>query len=78
MGVTAGLVGTAVMTAFEEVEQRATGRPRSFVPAHTIERLLRLPHRPGDERRVDQTLENATGVVADRLVGWAPTRRDLS
>ena len=147
VGVAAGLAGTAVMTALEKVEQRLTGRRNSFVPAHTLERLLRLPHRPDDERRVlnhvmhwgtgavvgglrgvmaeaglrglrasamhtvvrltvDQTLENATGVgappwtwprheqvvdvghkaiysfatgaVADRLTGRAPTRREPS
>jgi hypothetical protein len=45
-GLLAGLVGVAVMTAGEKVEQLLTGRPSSFVPAHTLERLLRRPRKP--------------------------------
>ena len=50
-GLAAGLVGVVAMTAGEKLEQALTGRPNSFVPAHTLERLLRLPHRPDEERR---------------------------
>jgi hypothetical protein len=39
-GLAAGAFGVAVMTAVEKVEQSLTGRPNSFVPAHTLERLL--------------------------------------
>ena len=49
-GLAAGLVGVAAMTAAEKVEQSFTGRPNSFVPAHTLERLLGLPRRPDCER----------------------------
>jgi hypothetical protein len=44
-GAVAGLVGAAVMTAAEKVEQRVTGRPDSFVPGRTLSALLgrRLP-----------------------------------
>jgi hypothetical protein len=49
-GLLAGLVGVAVMTAGEKVEQLLTGRPSSFVPAHTLERILRLPRKPDQER----------------------------
>ncbi len=49
-GLLAGLVGGAVMTIAEKVEQAFTQRPRSFVPAHTLERLLRLPYKPDAER----------------------------
>jgi hypothetical protein len=49
-GLLAGLVGVTVMTIAEKVEQAFTQRPRSFVPAHTLERLLRLPYRPDAER----------------------------
>jgi hypothetical protein len=49
-GLLAGLVGVAVMTGAEKVEQLVTGRPSSFVPAHTLEQLLRLPHKPDQER----------------------------
>lgn len=51
-GMLAGLVGVAVMTAGEKAEQRLTGRPDSFMPAHTLERLLKLPQRPDGQRRV--------------------------
>src|SRR5918998_1354325 len=49
-GLVAGLVGTAAMTAAEKLEQVITGRPNSYVPAHTLERLLRLPERPDEQR----------------------------
>ena len=49
-GMMAGLVGTAAMTAAEKLEQVVTGRPNSYVPAHTLERLLRLPERPDEQR----------------------------
>ena len=49
-GLVAGAVGVAAMTAAEKAEQAITGRPNSFVPAHTLERLLGLAHKPDDER----------------------------
>src|SRR3954471_12609117 len=50
-GLAAGLVGVAAMTIAEKIEQAFTHRPNSFVPAHTLERLLRLPHKPDSQRR---------------------------
>jgi hypothetical protein len=38
------------MTAAEKLEQTFTHRPNSFVPGHTMERLLRLPEKPDEER----------------------------
>ena len=49
-GMVAAAVGVAAMTAAEKLEQLITCRPNSYVPAHTLERLLGLPHRPDDER----------------------------
>lgn len=49
-GLVAGGVGVAVMTLAEKVEQIFTHRPNSFVPAHTLERMLHLPHKPDQER----------------------------
>ena len=49
-GMVAGLAGVAAMTAAEKLEQMLTRRPNSFVPAHTLERLLRLPSKPDEER----------------------------
>jgi hypothetical protein len=49
-GLLAGAAGVAAMTLAEKVEQAITGRPNSYVPAHTLERLLGLPARPDRER----------------------------
>jgi hypothetical protein len=49
-GLLAGVAGVAAMTLTEKLEQAVTGRPSSYVPAHTLERLLGLPARPDDER----------------------------
>jgi hypothetical protein len=49
-GLLAGVAGTAVMTACEKLEQRFTRRPNSYVPAHTLERLLGLPRKPDRKR----------------------------
>jgi len=49
-GLFAGLVGVAVMTTAEKIEQLLTHRPSSFVPAHTLERLLGLPSKPDQQR----------------------------
>lgn len=45
-GLVAGLAGATAMTLTEKLEQAITGRPNSFVPSHTLERLLRLQHKP--------------------------------
>jgi hypothetical protein len=70
VGLGAGLVGTAVMTAAEKVEQRLTGRPNSFVPAHTLERLLGLRHQPDHRRRVlNHVMHWGTGAAVGGLRG---------
>jgi hypothetical protein len=49
-GLLAGAVGVAAMTLAEKLEQALTKRPTSYVPAHTLERLLGLPEKPDSER----------------------------
>jgi hypothetical protein len=49
-GLLAGFVGVAAMTVAEKLEQSVTGRPNSFVPGHTLERLLQLPRKPDRDR----------------------------
>ena len=49
-GLVAGLAGVTAMTAAEKLEQQFTHRPSSFVPGHTLERLLRRPRKPDEER----------------------------
>lgn len=51
-GMLAGAGGVAVMTLGEKLEQRLTGRPSSYMPAHTLERLLSMRQRPDGERRL--------------------------
>ncbi|GAA3123091.1 hypothetical protein GCM10010466_12510 [Planomonospora alba] len=46
-GMLAGAAGAAAMTLAEKLEQRLTGRPSSYVPARTLERLTGLPESPG-------------------------------
>src|SRR5918995_4992802 len=49
-GLLAGVAGVAAMTLAEKIEQLFTRRSDSYVPAHTLERLLGLPHKPDEER----------------------------
>ncbi len=49
-GLVAGAAGVAAMTTAEKLEQVFTHRPNSFVPGHTVERLLGLPHKPDEDR----------------------------
>lgn len=49
-GMVAGAGGVAVMTLVEKLEQAVTKRPNSFMPAHTLERVLGLPQKPDSER----------------------------
>ena len=46
-GAVAGLVGVAVMTAGEKVEQAVTGRPNSYVPGRTLTALTTGRRLPG-------------------------------
>jgi hypothetical protein len=49
-GLVAGAAGVAAMTLAEKLEQAFTGRPNSYVPAHTLERLLGLREKPDKDR----------------------------
>jgi len=48
-GLVAGIAGVAAMTLAEKLEQLITKRPNSYVPAHTLERLLGLPAKPDND-----------------------------
>ena len=43
-GLLAGAAGVAAMTLAEKIEQSLTGRSDSYVPAHTLQRLLGRRH----------------------------------
>jgi len=63
------------MTAAEKLEQVFTHRPNSFVPAHTLERLLRLPHKPDTERLwLNWTMHWGQGIVLGPVRGLMAAR----
>ena len=72
-GAAAGLLGVAVMTAGEKVEQAATGRPNSYVPGRTL--LTLLGRHPGDDDRPvlwNHAMHWGTGALVGALRGmWA-------
>lgn len=63
-GLLAGLAGAAAMTVAEKLEQLLTHCPNSYVPAHTLERLLGLEHKPANQRLVlNWTMHWGQGVL---------------
>jgi hypothetical protein len=63
-GLAAGAAGVAAMTLAEKLEQLFTKRPNSYVPAHTLEKLLRLSHKPDEERLgLNWTMHWGQGIV---------------
>ena len=74
-GLVAGLVGVAAMTAGEKLEQLVTHRPNSYVPGHTLERLLRLPPKPDEERLwMNWTMHWGQGVLLGAVRGLMAER----
>ena len=72
-GSAAGLLGVAVMTAGEKLEQAVTGRPDSYVPGRTL--LTLLGRSPGDAARPpvwNHAMHWGTGAALGGLRGlWA-------
>ncbi len=74
-GLSAGLAGVAAMTLTEKLEQLLTKRPNSYVPAHTLERLLRLPHKPDSERLLlNWCMHWSQGILMGVARGWMAER----
>ena len=74
-GMVAGAAGVAAMTLGEKLEQLVTGRPNSFVPAHTLERLLGLPERPDSERLgLNWTMHWGQGIFLGAVRGMMAER----
>lgn len=65
----AGLAGTATMTLGEKLEQRLTGRPNSYVPAHTLARVLGMSSPDDDSWWRNMAMHYGTGAVAGALRG---------
>jgi hypothetical protein len=72
-GALAGLVGVAVMTAGEKLEQSVTKRPNSYVPARAL--LTLLGRHPGDDdcpTGWNQAMHWGTGAVIGAVAGvWS-------
>ncbi|MDP9366138.1 MAG: hypothetical protein M3Q10_18285 [Chloroflexota bacterium] len=63
------------MTAAEKVEQVFTHRPNSYVPAHTLERLLRLPQKPDKDRLwLNWTMHWGQGILLGAVRGLMAER----
>ncbi len=75
-GLLAGVAGVAAMTVAEKLEQRfITRRPNSYVPAHTLERLLRLRHKPDEERLgLNWTMHWGQGIALGAVRGLMAER----
>lgn len=74
-GLVAGAVGVAAMTLAEKVEQLFTHRPNSFVPAHTLERLLGLPRKPDEQRLwLNWTMHWGQGILLGAVRGLMAER----
>jgi hypothetical protein len=65
----AGLAGATAMTLGEKLEQRLTGRPSSYVPAHTLARLLDLSSPNEDRWWRNMAMHYGTGAVGGALRG---------
>jgi hypothetical protein len=74
-GAAAGLVGVAAMTAAEKLEQAATHRPNSYVPARAL--LTLVGKKPSDDNTPaawNHVMHWGTGAVLGALRGvWAAT-----
>lgn len=74
LGLLAGVAGVAAMTLAENAEQALTGRPNSYVPGHTLERLLRLPARPDQERLGLNWAIHWQGIALGAVRAWMAKR----
>jgi hypothetical protein len=75
LGLLAGAAGVAAMTLAEKVEQSLTGRPDSYVPAHTLERLLGLPEKPDRDRLgLNWAMHWGQGIVLGAVRAWMAKR----
>lgn len=58
------------MTFSEKIEQTFTGRPNSYVPGHTLERLLGLPYKPDSQRLLlNHAMHYGQGALAGGIRG---------
>jgi hypothetical protein len=74
-GAVSGLIGVAAMTLAGQVEIAVDGRPRSYVPARTLQALLGRPENDAQQSVVwNHAMHWGTGAVVGALRGvWAVT-----
>jgi hypothetical protein len=68
-GALAGLAGAAAMAAASKAEQLVTRRPDSYVPAHTLGRLLGLRDPDADRWTRNMTMHYASGAIGGAVRG---------
>jgi len=68
-GAAAGLAGAAAMAAASKLEQLVTHRPDSYVPAHTLARLLRLRDPDSDRWSRNMAMHYLAGATAGAVRG---------
>jgi hypothetical protein len=73
VGVASGLAGAAAMAAASKIEQLVTDRPDSYVPAHTLGRLLGLRDPDSDRWSRNMAMHYASGAVGGALRGVMST-----
>jgi hypothetical protein len=69
VGAACGVIGAAAMAAASKLEQLATGRPDSFVPARTLAHLLRLPDPDRDRWGRNMAMHYLAGATAGAVRG---------
>ena len=68
-GALAGLAGAAAMAAASKAEQLATRRPDSYVPAHTLGRLLGLDDPDSNRWTRNMAMHYASGALGGAIRG---------
>jgi hypothetical protein len=68
-GMAAGVAGAGAMAVVSKLEQRATGRPDSYVPGRTLAHLLRLRDPDRDHWGRNIAMHYAAGATAGAVRG---------
>jgi hypothetical protein len=68
-GAASGVLGATAMAATSRLEQLATGRPDSYVPARTLAHLLRLREPDRDRWTRNMAMHYLAGVTAGVMRG---------